>query len=367
MSNLQLEPGEADRVLQDTQSRQDCTAETEVKERTVQFLLGELKALIAGQGSVAEKLLSRLEQTVFSPRINVGSSDLQTEADQSSLHSDNTQLHRGPSQRNDLSTLQEELSAAQLRLQELQDDVTDLRKALQDTQSRLRDRESENTLVRTDLEATRSRLLNIEREKSELSSLAQQRLEEIEHLKRTAGSRSSSDCPALVDSSVSETLPTKHLDRHQHRRDPAEPHTDRVTHYLMSLGQLEPTAAEREPNTQHQSRLTSVQLKDTLSHPDVRPQQGDKPSETSACHQNSHLDQSHCSVQWYRRRLENERGRRLNSTLSQCDEESVWSDWSTRSGSTFNTRDEAAFRDGLSALDASIASLQRTIQLDLRR
>lgn len=43
--------------------------------------------------------------------------------------------------------------------------------------------------------------------------------------------------------------------------------------------------------------------------------------------------------------------------------ESVLSDLS----STFNTRDEAAFKDGLSALDASIANLQKTIQMDLAK
>ncbi len=40
--------------------------------------------------------------------------------------------------------------------------------------------------VRADLEATRSRLLDSEREKSELASLTQQRLEEIGNLKRWA-------------------------------------------------------------------------------------------------------------------------------------------------------------------------------------
>lgn len=47
------------------------------------------------------------------------------------------------------------------------------------------------------------------------------------------------------------------------------------------------------------------------------------------------------------------------------DVESVISDWSVQSESSFNTRDEAAFRDGLAALDASIASLQKTLKLDL--
>lgn len=183
---------------------------------------------------------------------------------------------------------------------------------------------------------------------------------------RTLQSLNSPDCPTVVDSSVSDTP----FDQHHHRQDPTEPPADRITQYLMSLGQLEPThtehvcvAAEREGSILEHKKPTSVQLSDTSSHPDVRSQQGDKPAEASAHHQNSPLDQSQSSGQ----RLEKGRGQPLNSTLSQCDVESVWSDWSTRSGSTFDTRDEAAFRDGLSALDASIASLQKTIQLDLRR
>lgn len=52
MSNMQLEPGQADEVPQDAHSVEDCSAETEVKVKTVQYLLGELKALIAGQGNV---------------------------------------------------------------------------------------------------------------------------------------------------------------------------------------------------------------------------------------------------------------------------------------------------------------------------
>lgn len=52
MSNMQLEPGQADKVPQDTHSMEDCSAEAEVKVKTVQYLLGELKALIAGQGNL---------------------------------------------------------------------------------------------------------------------------------------------------------------------------------------------------------------------------------------------------------------------------------------------------------------------------
>ena len=184
---------------------------------------------------------------------------------------------------------------------------------------------------------------------------------------RTLQSQITTDLPVAGDSSASR-LTNQHFDQRQHRQDPAERPADCITHYLMSLGQLEPThtermrlAAEREGNAPEQRKLASVQLKDTPPHPDVRSQRGDQPAETSAHHQNTHVAQS--------QGLDKAQsgGPLLNSTLSQCDVESVWSDMSTRSDSTFDTRAEVAFRDGLSALDASIASLQRTIQLDLRR
>ncbi|XP_059183520.1 coiled-coil domain-containing protein 14-like [Centropristis striata] len=320
LSHTQLEPGQPE----DTHVGGDGSSETEVRVKTAQCLLGELKALMAGQGSVAERLLSHLEQSL--PLMNVGGSNIQTEP---VLLRENTQLRRRVRILNQqlkerekaerhqntetlcnsaVSSLQEELTEAQSRLQELQDDLTELRRAFEDTQSQLTDREAENAAMKTELEAARSSLLDSEREKSELVSLSKQRLEEIEHLNRILQNQ---------DSSVIDTEPTK-----QHL-GPAEPCTHRITQFLMSLEPPEP--AEREENTLE--RKTSV----TLS-------------------QNSHFNLSHGSC-----------GRRL----SRC--ESVSSDWSARSGSTFDTRDEAAFRDGLAALDASIASLQRSIQLDLGR
>lgn len=102
--------------------------------------------------------------------------------------------------------------------------------------------------------------------------------------------------------------------------------SDRVTNYLMSL---EPVNA--------------------------RPIDGEKPSKLSP-------------LEPCRDRPVGSSWQPLTSTLFGCEEEeeeseSVMSDLS----STFNTRDEAAFKDGLSALDASIASLQKTIQLDLAK
>lgn len=118
----------------------------------------------------------------------------------------------------------------------------------------------------------------------------------------------------------------------RHRQDLAELPTDRIAQYLVSLDQPEAThtrrlrtAAEREGDVS--------ELGDASSHPGVE-------------HQDTPL---------------------LPSRRDNCEVESVWSECSVRSGSSFDTRDEAAFRDGLSALDASIASLQKTIQLDLGR
>lgn len=55
------------------------------------------------------------------------------------------------------------------------------------------------------------------------------------------------------------------------------------------------------------------------------------------------------------------------NSFSSCDIKSFASDWSVNSWSTFNTQDEQEFRNGLAALDASIASLQRTLKADLKR
>jgi len=50
MSNLQLEPGQDDKIPVNMRSGDEGCAETKAK--TVQYLLGELKGLIAGQGNL---------------------------------------------------------------------------------------------------------------------------------------------------------------------------------------------------------------------------------------------------------------------------------------------------------------------------
>ncbi|XP_033958106.1 coiled-coil domain-containing protein 14-like [Pseudochaenichthys georgianus] len=318
MPNTQMETGHVAMVTEDTR----------VGERKmVQNLLEELKALITGQGSAAERLLSHLEQSLSSQLMDVGG-PVQTAVDLSSVQNQNCQLRRRvrilnqqlkerekaalhsmePLNNSAVCSLQEQLDGAQSRLQELQEELTGVRKDLRDTQSQLRDKEDENTLLTADLEATRSRLRDSEREKTVYSSLAQQRLEERENCNRVLQS---------LESTKACFLP-------QQQRQ--QPPPERITHFLLSLGQ--PVSAE----------IGDTPLRDTSSHPDV-----------------TLTDQSLCphEVQaggW--------------GLLSHADG-SVCSDLSSRSGSTLDSRAEAAFRDGLAALDASIASLQRTFQLDL--
>ncbi|XP_020513872.2 ELKS/Rab6-interacting/CAST family member 1 [Labrus bergylta] len=355
--DMQLERAQGEGApLQDSHRKQ-----TEEKVRTAQGLLGELRAVIAGQGSAAEILLSHLEQTVSSSSssslMKAAGSDLETESELSSLQSQNTQLRRRvrtlqqqlkqreeAEKRPNVETLctsevlilQDELTVAQSQLQELQSDLTELREALQDTQSRLRESEAKNQLVLTDLEATRSRLLESEREKSELASVAQKRQAEIDNLNRILQSRDSSVCPPVVDTQTT----NQHFKQLQLRQNPAAPPSDRITQYLLSMDQLERTHTEQE-------QVCVSADTDLASRPDITPADSSVRSDV-------------LQLEIHRRQL-------FSGAPSLCDRESLSSDWSARSGSSFNTRDEVAFRDGLAALDASIASLQKTIQLDVRR
>ncbi|XP_013855032.1 uncharacterized protein ccdc14 [Austrofundulus limnaeus] len=253
---------------------EDCSCTgPEPEPETTQNVLTELRALIAGQGSVAERLLGRLEQMM--------SSNLQTEPEPSSGLYQNRPRCRCEEQdilsNSKEVVLQEELSTARCRLLQLQDQVSELQKVLQDTQSRLRDTE-------TELEETKRQLQLSERQQQDtLQGLCQ----------------TSSDCPPV------QNLPrlTKQTGS---KTDPAAPPCDRIQQYLMSLSPMEP-----------------IQNPDQAQSVDIQP--------------------------W-----------------RQSGVDSVCSDWTTRSSWTFNTRDQEAFEDGLAALDASIASLQRTLQLDLK-
>lgn len=176
--------------------------------------------------------------------------------------------------------------------------------------------------VDADLDFHKQQLLDGERVNRELASLAQLRLEEMEKLQRFGFLQWRT---LVVEAAASSVFCCFSL-----LQSAADTPTDRIKGFLRSLSQAEPTPTEH------------VQERRSPPPGDAFPR-GDR--------ENPHLQA--CA-------------RRARSP-SLCDSASLWSAWSARSSSTFDTRDEAAFRDGLAALDASIASLQRTFQLDLRR
>ncbi|KAM9830524.1 uncharacterized protein ccdc14 isoform X2 [Syngnathus typhle] len=335
------------------------------KLRTVQYLLGELKTLIAGKGSIAEKLLSHLELTVSSPHLNSKGSDPEKSADLQALRNLNAQLHgrveflnkelkERTRQLNIESLCQvvsvpEDLAATQCRLQEVQVVLAEVRKCLLDTKKQLRESEAENALMKSELETLKTKLVQSQQEKNDLAILAQQRLERIEKLKRTIRSGNISEFDTVVDLAMSDAALKEQYD------DPNGA-TERITKYLMTLGQPEASyvsdnvhmAAEKEEKTPDEVRMTQRET------PPSRP---------------NHCDQTHgeglAGVQFSEQQTEKERQKTFDSFLSEDKVDTLTPDCSMRSVSTFDTRDEAAFRDGLAALDASIASLQKTIKRDL--
>ncbi|XP_030009065.1 uncharacterized protein ccdc14 [Sphaeramia orbicularis] len=294
--------------------------ETDRKLETVQRLMDELRALI-GRDSIVETLLDHLELAVSASNheLQLHNHDKQTHRNAMLLREQLKTMDLDKEQRtqnlqeSNVTVLRDELAAARCELHRLRDDVTELRKDLKDTQNRLTDRETDNRLLRTELDRTRKHLQDSVHHQSQLSMLVQQRQEEVEKLQRVL---------------------------HLHQWGPTGPPQDRIHQYLMSLGQQDPAHPEEEVGVATETDGQKAEDKRTDSASLRRSSRPD------------HVDQSH--------------GEKRRS-VSECDVESVTYDWSVRSESTFDTRAETAFRDGLAALDASIASLQKTIQMDLVR
>lgn len=105
---------------------------------------------------------------------------------------------------------------------------------------------------------------------------------------------------------------------------------------------------------------------DFLSHPDGVKLQLKQPSEAAV---NPAEQSQHARRRPHMGEASVHTGRpsAYENSFSSCDIKSLASNLSANSWSTFNTRDEREFRNGLAALDASIASLQRTLKADLKR
>ncbi|XP_061759653.1 uncharacterized protein ccdc14 isoform X3 [Nerophis ophidion] len=202
----------------------------------------------------------------------------------------------------------------------------------------VKDRDDQN------LESIKTKLAHSEQAKSRLASLAQERLEEIENLKRFI----LNDNNTVVGLSLSDTAPREQ----RYDRNAAAEHI--IAKYLMTLRQMEVSyasgnvhlATESEGNAPEEANMSSVLPGRGCTHPDCVAREG---------------------VGLSAQPKEKECRRLFDSFLSQRDTDSFSCDCSLRSMSTFDTKDEAAFRDGLAALDASIASLQKTMKLDLLR
>uniref|UniRef100_A0A3Q2R076 Uncharacterized protein n=1 Tax=Fundulus heteroclitus TaxID=8078 RepID=A0A3Q2R076_FUNHE len=139
------------------------------------------------------------------------------------------------------------------------------------------------------------------------------------------------------------------------KQDPVVASAERIREYLLSLDQVdqvEPKGSETVRVAAERDQNPSELKEDGSSRRPIRPEPGDGAAETLPRPSRPSSEDVL------------PRGRQLLDSTARCDVESVWSSWSMKSESTFNTRDEAAFRDGLAALDASIASLQKTIQLE---
>ncbi|XP_052371675.1 uncharacterized protein ccdc14 isoform X2 [Oncorhynchus keta] len=450
---------------------------------TVQYLLGELKALLAGQDRVAERLMCELEQTVSLLPVMVGSSNIQAEIALvlQPLRSENALLRRRLRIVNqqlqereraereardvhcdtDVSALQSELHDAHTSLQELQRGNTELRQALVDTQSQLQQSEAECSRISKDVQSAlgevqgcNRRLQECQKENAALVLNTQKRETEIhtlqEHLR--ALQVPVTESPAVTDIPTSRLPLTKRaLDQYQDQQGPSD---HPVSQYLWSLeqkgcGSVSLPCKGPECNYTHQQDfsvctpagqsvcvsadqevglcvalerkatppLAFAPLRETVRSPlpveglplpvmsqrggwspltVMMSQRGGGPQglqslsvalesfpQLKSLLSNLHQSNGLCSngaghsdlSQSHRRRLDMDmaspgkgRNSSLDSTgLSLCEVRSLASDWSAGSSSTFDTRDEQEFRNGLAALDASIASLQKTIKQDLKR
>ncbi|KAJ8004015.1 hypothetical protein DPEC_G00154410 [Dallia pectoralis] len=358
---------------------------------TVQHVLGELKALFIGRDNEAERLLGNLETAMSLLPVMESSSNIQAEVALvlQPLRSENSILRRrlktvnqqlrereraerearDPYCDTDVSSLKSELSVAHMGLRELQDDNTELRQALVDTQRQLQHSEAEGGRLGKELQSARAevqvcntQLEDCQKQNAAMTLNIQQRETEIRTLQERlrAFHVPPSELPAVTDVSMSQLPLTKQaLDQYQDHQGLSD---HLVSQYLWSLRQKGSKA--NSPPCKGPGGVNTRQLDLGVCAPGGQ----------NVC-ATAEQDVSVSVSQNSRRRLNMDvaswgmgQNPSLDSTgLSLCEVRSTASDWSAGSSSTFDTRDEQDFRNGLAALDASIASLQRTIKQDLKR
>ncbi|KAJ0009417.1 hypothetical protein NQD34_001119 [Periophthalmus magnuspinnatus] len=278
----------------------------EGKMTRVQSLLGELRTLMVGRGDSAQTYLYLLEQTVSSAL----SSESNKNQGPSTSQSQAPSVSKNQTESTEVQ-LQRQVKALNQKLQDQEATQQLLNSQVLSLQGQLSVAEKELTQVQKSLQETESRLQIKEEEsiglKTELESTRGR-------LRMTLQDKFKLEGKLQQKQQEVEALQRiiNHLDLSTPTPDkeptcPPEPAREHIAQYLLSLQQSRPSQPP------------------CPSGSDQGPNQG---------------PERDCV-------------------------DSVISDWSAQSESSFNTRDEAAFRDGLAALDASIASLQKTLKMDL--
>lgn len=358
-----------------------CGPERTVRKvMTVQFLLGELKALLAGQDSAAERLVSDLELTVSLLPVMVGSSNIQAEIALvlQPLRNENAQLRRRLRILNqqlkqreraerearslhsdtEMLTLQVELSDTQAHLQKLQLDNTQLRQALDDSKRKLEQ----------NVEYHGHRLGECQRENVALLRIAKQRQAEIEKLQLLLRVAQGAMLESPAVNKSTHALTKQALDQYQVEQDSSEYDSDPVSLYLKSLDQKE--CRPVSPPCKGPVRVSQKDGGAETELPATSPLDGLLKAFHQSKEFSSHLNQ--LNVLFLDSPVVSNgppNSHTLQGTALKV-ESSVLSreirtppcDWSVQSSSTFDTHDEQDFRNGLAALDASIASLQKNYQ-----
>ncbi|CAL8397853.1 unnamed protein product [Boreogadus saida] len=159
-------------------------------------------------------------------------------------------------------------------------------------------------------------------------------------------------------------LTRRALDQHQrgdHPHDHSGPSSNQVHQYLSSLGAGQSGAGILEPcpDVWEDGRCISLSVMGGAKRVTFAP-----PEEVAT----SSLGGGGQSYQKVLRLLRSSNALAPLPGLGQSHGSPHWevaSHWSVGSGSTFDTRDEVAFCHGMAVLDASIASLQRSLRKDL--
>ncbi|XP_055021779.1 coiled-coil domain-containing protein 14 isoform X2 [Boleophthalmus pectinirostris] len=277
----------------------------EGKMTRVKCLLGELKTLMVGHGDSAQTYLHLLEQTVSS-----------------ALSSENIK-NQDPStsQNQDPSTNKGQTDSTQVQLER---QVKSLNQQLQDQEATQQLLNSQVLSLQGELSAAEKELSRVRTSLQETESRLQSREEESVSLKTELESTRGRLRATLQDKFKLEAM----LQQKQQE-------IETLQRIIDSFDAMTPTPDNQPASPPGPAREHITQYLLSLQS-SCQPQ--------LPCPSGSHQG--------------------LNQG-PEHDVDSVISDWSSQSDSSFNTRDEAVFRDGLAALDASIASLQQTLKMDL--